>query len=152
MIRGLLSAKVLAVGIAVAMMVTTVSIYAASISTTTTKTVGAGAVTVVGAPTSAVDVLYTLDCSTDNCPITYATAAWTPTWTTGTQYYNVTVNLKDASSIVATGTCYETVAAATPKNSKTAVTGTATALNVVNAQVAIQQLAAAGVTACAAGP
>jgi hypothetical protein len=150
MLSGLFSAKLLAAGIAVAMMVTTVSIYATSISTTTVKRVGAGSVTSIGAPASTVTVDYTLDSS---FTVTNASVGWTPTWTTGTDIYLVNVILKTAADAAAgSGQCKETVTSADAKNSKMTITSGGTADTVAKAQVAIQQVTSSAVTACAVGP
>lgn len=75
MLSGLFSAKFLAVAIALAMMVSTVSIYAANITGTARKLGGTGNVTVSGVTSTSATVSYTLN-TTGN--ISQLNVTWTP--------------------------------------------------------------------------
>ncbi len=143
MISKLLSPKGLALIIAIAMLTSTVSIYAASITGTTKKLGGTGNVT-VSSSTSAADLQnYNVNASG---LITTVTVAWTPATSA---IYQVGVLLKNgAGTVLDNGTCVRTASGTSARTDTLTLSGgTITPDQIATAAINIVELAS-GANSC----
>ncbi len=124
MLRGIFSAKVIAGLIAIAMLVSTVSIYAASLGTTSAKRLGGSTGLTVGSAATAADVVdYTVNETTGK--VTGVKVAWTSiAGLNGTEEFQVKVVLTNgAGTVLGSGSCIEAnVAESTAKDSDLTIT------------------------------
>ncbi len=141
MIGRIFTAKGLALIIAVAMLTSTVSIYAASISGTTKKLGGTGNVSVTSSTTSADLQNYSVDSSGN---ITGVTVSWTPA---SNSIYQVAVLIKNGATVLDNASCVRAASGTVLRSDTLTLTGGVSPSQVDGTTINIVEVAS-GATTC----